>query len=190
MKNLLCLLFLIFCSLSYSQRHELDKKLVIYKTFEDYKNNFPLEAGVYTTNEWNIISGSKISFKNNNGDPQYFYAKNFWGFKIGDYLFKGFGAKYPLLVLKEKYDKIFYMSGFLMLERIRVDSPKMSLEVSGEQFFFSDSIDSKVYDIDNLKSKAKENPAFNTLINCLKKAKKRHSDQGELDSKTECIMNL
>lgn len=175
--------------LSQEKKEIYDKKVYLFRTYQDFVNNKPEEIGKYAGQEWTLFKGTTIFLKNLDGNKIPLLVNDIWGFKIDKYVFRGLNGKYPALIIKEKF-KIFYMNGSLMLDRIRWDSPKLVIDVVGDVYFYSDDLDSKIYEINKLKSKEKENINFAPLFECLKSAKKRHSAQGELDSTTECIQNF
>jgi hypothetical protein len=138
MKKLFFLTIVCFNSLIYSQKTEFDKKIYVYKTYEDYTNDKFEEKGELDGHEWVIFSGAKIFLKSNNPERAYFKANEIWGFKIDKYLFRAINGEYPVCLIKEK-GKYFYAIGTLQLTRIKFDSPKASIQVDGKILFYSDT---------------------------------------------------
>lgn len=190
MKITTTLLFLFLTSKLFSQTGDFDKKIYVYKTYEDFVNNISEEKGELDGHEWSIFSGVKIFLKTTTGnDRNYFMAKNMWGFKIDKFLFRVVNNNYPICLIKHK-GKYFYSIGNLQLSRIKFDSPEMSIQVDGKVLFYSDEINSEVYEINKLKSNEKDNPEYEPIINCLKRAKQRHGKQAVLNSTIDCIQDF
>lgn len=190
MKKTICLILICFTCIGYSQNVEFDKKIYVYKTYEDYVNNVADEKGELDGHEWSLFSGAKIFLKSTSGNERkYFMAKNMWGFKIDKFLFRVVNNDYPVCLIKQK-GKYFYSIGNLQLSRIKFDSPNMSIQVDGKVLFYSDEINSDVFEISKLKSNEKNNPEYEPIINCLKEAKKRHSKQGVLNSTIDCVQDF
>lgn len=84
--------FLIIC-LSFSsyfafaqEKQVPDKKLYMYKTFEDLKNDTGVYKGTFKTtiiNSW----GRNTLFGDLNGEEKKINANKYWGFRIGNFVF-------------------------------------------------------------------------------------------------------
>jgi hypothetical protein len=58
------------------------------------------------------------------------------------------------------------------------------------KYFFILTLNSEIFEINKIAKKEKDNSEFSSLIECLKKSKKRHSGQGILNSTIDCIQDF
>jgi hypothetical protein len=189
MKSILLFCCLIFGSVVFAQdKPDFDKKLYVFNSYEDFVNDKPTYVGEYAGRKWDSWFGTTLYYKDESGKEHKYKPSDVWGFKIDDYFFRSFDLKNPVQILKKNI-KIFYINAGVMLQRIYFDSPEMETQIEGEAFFFSDDLNSKIFEIGKLKSKAQDVPELEALINCLKRANKRANAQGRLNSTTECILN-
>ena len=187
MKYFLTLLFpILFSTLTFSQ-DRYDRQVYVYKTYDDYVNKTPENFGHFTRVEWSHGATIK-AFKEDKRD-YFLKVDEIWGFRIDKYTFRSLKGKYPAAIIKEK-GKVFYINGSSYLNMIYYDSEKAFTIDEHEIFFYSNNLNSEIFEIKKLKNKEKENPEFNSLIDCLERAKKRYSTQGIIDSSIECIKNF
>ncbi len=182
----LILFFTISLSNIYCQNVS-EKSLIVYKTYEDFMNNTGLNLGTIT----NYVSGTwgdnKIVIKRGNKEDK-INMNQYWGFRVDDYIFRmnKDGIKLPLLVLK-KDEKIFYADGYLYYNKIMFDRDEGSSIRESDGYFYSDNLNSEVFEITKIIKNEKDNPKLKELIECIKKAKKRYGVQSKFNGYSECL---
>lgn len=179
-KLIIFLLFFNFLSL-FAQ----DKDVLIYKSYEDFRNNVTENLGPYETYITGVF-GSAFTFTKKKGEKTYFkMKKTYWGFRIGGYIFRTYKLDQtkPLLVLKYK-EKVFYMHGEFALSDLR----NLSGTVYGHYgIFYSDNYTSQVHHIARIVNKEKKNKSLSSLCECIKEQKKRFDDQARFNGYSDCV---
>lgn len=164
-----------------------NKEIYIYKSFKQFENNTPEHIGTYEGHESNLF-GFSFFFIENGKKRYYKINKSYWGFRIGDYIFRTYkhDALIPLFIMKKK-EKVFYLHGELALSQIRKVS---SLAWGHHGIFYSDDFESKVYQIAKIVDKEKNNKALKSLCDCIKEQKKRFGDQARFSGYKDCVENF
>lgn len=189
MWRLFAVLFLI-TNYSFAQDLYLDKEreVITYDTFEDYTSGNGVSQGIYASYYWDSWGGNAIYIKKD-GERDRLRINPFWGFTIGDYLFrnKNGSPKIPVVVLGNK-NRYFYMNGYLVFSSWRSEDGEGSSFRSEENLFYSNDLESKILDIESIIKKEKKTPALTRIVNCIKTAKKeRHGIQPQFNSYLKCI---
>ena len=179
-------LLIILCFSMNGQKKDLDKNVYMYKTIEDFNSQKGEFVGELSWFEWYGWGSSQLFLKNNDVETKLNLNK-YWGFKIGDYLFRmnNNSPKMPLCVVNTN-EKVFYINGFFYLSIIRYGIPGSS-DRSENAVFYSDTIDSEIYAITKIINNEKDNPKLQELIECIKKGKKRYGAQSQFNAFSECL---
>lgn len=170
--------FLIIC-LSFSsyfafaqEKQVPDKKLYMYKTFEDLKNDTGVYKGTFATciiNSW----GRNTLFGNLDGEEEKINTNKYWGFRIGNFVFRKKNSRPKMLVaIIGVKEKVFYANGYVYLNML-LDAGGSSFKVK-KPAFYSDDFESEIMDIDELIENEEGNESLSPLIDCLKKAADRY----------------
>ena len=197
-------IFLLIPFLGFSQKNqsdnnnkkiEYDKRVYIYKSFDDYKNDKKEYIGYFYGYRWTakqvLTFGGKLKlFVTENEDSDDYEGvkvDNYWGFTIDNYLFRIKQNK-MLCVINKKHNKYFYLEGQFILSMIKDEEESGTLYEIGESdyIFYSDDLTSKVYRIQKIRKE--KSPKFDSLKKCIKKAKKKRGIQNRLDAYYECVM--
>lgn len=186
MKYILFICLNFFCYFTFAQENKIpERKLYMYKTFADLKNDTGEYKGTFKTtiiNSW----GRNTLFGDLNGEEQKVNANKYWGFRIGDFVFRRKNSRPKMLVaIIGVKEKVFYANGYVYLN--------MLLDAGGSMFhvkkpaFYSDDFESEIIDIDELIENEEGNESLSPLIDCLKKAADRYGYQAKFNGYTKCI---
>ncbi|MBG6112143.1 hypothetical protein IWX84_003042 [Flavobacterium sp. CG_9.10] len=179
------LIFFLFESVLYCQDNS-NKNLIIFKTYEDFVSNSGINLGIivnYLCTDW---GANKIVVKNGSQEEKINMNK-YWGFKIDNYIFRmnKDGLRLPLFVFKNN-EKVFYIDGYINFDKIAFGSDGYSIRES-DGCFYSDNLNSEVFEITKIIKKEKYNPKLKDLITCIKRSKKRAGYQSQFNGYIECL---
>jgi hypothetical protein len=186
MKRIILVLILFITSdLLFSQGRKLGDNLIVFYTYEDFISNKGKDCGVITkfyTSSW----GENRITVENSGKEEVINTNKLWGYKSGDYLYRMNKKKtrIPLLVYLVK-DKVFYIDGTYRISEDKIMSSFASRKTDG--IFYSDNLNSEVFQITKLIKNEKNNSKYNFLIDCLKEAKKRYGINAKFNGYLKCI---
>ncbi len=91
-----------------------------------------------------------------------------------------------MLVLNGK-EKVFYVDGYLYMDKAIYNENSGSTFRDSDGVFYSDDLNSEVFEITKIISKEKNNPNLKDLIECIKDAKSRAGVQSKFNGYMECI---
>lgn len=182
----LVLILLVTSDLLFSQGLKLGDNLIVFDTYEDFISNKGKDCGVitdYLTSSW---GDNKITVENSS-KKEVINTNKLWGYKIGDYIYRMNKNKIriPLLVYLVK-DKVFYIDGTYRISKDMIMSSFGSRKTDG--IFYSDNLNSEVFQITKLIKNEKNNSKYNVLIDCLKEAKKRYGINAKFNGYFKCIL--
>jgi len=203
MRYLLLILFFSFLNaqgqIPDAKKVEYDKKIYIYETLDDFKNDNGKYVGdFYGTYGVHELIISEVPNKGKRRiivmgvgggpKPKTINTKNYWGYKIDKYVFR-VNKKVHVALIKIK-EKVFYADGDIYLSMIQLNSNigySSSTSYYYTGIFYSENMLSKIIDIKKFPKKDKD---FSQLTKCLKKAKKRYGSQAKFNSRVKCIEEL
>lgn len=191
MKKLL-FIFTVFLSLNLQGQEtqkqvNYDKTTTMYKTFADFQAKKGVSAGEYAGFSWNSWGINTLHVMNG-GKETKVNMNDYWGFTVGDFLFrsKSNGMRIPVVVLNVT-SKVYYCEGYMFLDMIKHNATGGSSNRTDDSVFYSDDMESDIYEITKIISKEKDNPELAGMIECIKKGKKRRGYQAQFNSYYECI---
>lgn len=178
-------IFFLFLSTSYGQNNS-NKSLIVFKTYEDFVSNSGLNLGKISDYSYDNWGGNKIVVIKEDVEEK-ININQYWGFSIDDNIFRmnKDGIRLPLLVLK-KNEKIFYVDGYIYFDKIVFGKNGYSIRES-DGYFYSDNLNSEIFEITKIIKKEKDNPKLKDLIECIKKAKKRIGYQSKFNGYSKCL---
>lgn len=187
MRNCYLLLFCLAYITAFSQNKVSDKKLIVFNTYEDYVAKKGEDYGFITGKANDSWGGNKIYVGNAQKDKA-INTNKFWGYQIGGYLFRmnTYSLRVPMLVLNGK-EKVFYIDGYLFLDKAIYNEDAGRSFRDSDGCFYSDDLNSEVFEITKMISKEKNNPKLKDMIECLKDAKGRMGVQSKFNGYVECI---
>lgn len=179
------LIFFLFESVFYCQDNS-NKNLIIFKTYEDFESNSGLNLGKISDYSYDNWGGNKI-FVIKEDVEEKININQYWGFSIDDNTFRmnKNGIRLPLLVLK-KDEKIFYVDGYVYFDKIVFGKNGYSIRDS-DGYYYSDNLNTEVFEITKIIKKEKNNPILKDLITCIKRSKKRAGYQSQFNGYIECL---
>jgi len=165
-----------------------DKTATMYKTYADFQAKKGVPAGQYFSFSWSSW-GKNTLHTYVNGKEQKFDINDYWGFTVGDFLFRSRQnqIRIPVVVLNIKNSKVFYCEGYMFLDMIRADATSGRSSRTDDSIFYSDDMEGDIYEITKLPKKEKGNPELAGMIECVKKGEKRRGYQAQFNSFYECI---
>lgn len=188
MRSLFLFLFSFVCFTASSQKKVSKHKLIVFNTYEDYLAEKGQDYGFVTGRGFPEGPGNKIFVLNGEKKDKGIKVDKVWGFQIGKYLFRmnQYTINLPMLVLYEK-EKLFYIDGYLFLDKAMFDEDTGFSYRKSDGVFYSDNLNSEVFEISKMIKKEKDNPKLKEMIECLKDAKERVGIQSKYNGYVECI---
>ena len=187
---LIALLFMFF---SANAQKVSDKHLIVFETYNDYKSGKGQDLGLITDYANTSWGQNEIFIDNGFTDRDKPKVKvidtnKFWGYQIGDLLFRmnTYSLRVPMLVLNEN-KKVFYIDGYMVMKRAIFNEDGGHTFRESDGCFYSDDLNSQVYEITRMVRNEKGNPELKDMIECIKEAKKRRGVQRKFDQYLECI---
>lgn len=166
MIKLLPILFTLLSSVCYSQ-------VIVYETYEDFQANNGTKYERYKSYSWSAGGVRLILFDKNNKKNK-IACRDFWGFKIGDALFRvEKGNTNPVRVISVG-KLVYYENGFAHLNMIRTNSTSGNFE-RGYYAYLSKNINSEIITMPiggwvewaSVTKFKKENPDYDPLFQCI-----------------------
>lgn len=178
----ICLLYQICLG---QDNKNTDLSFYSYLSINDLKNDDGKYHGKFSSYSWNSWGKNNI-FVVKELKEEKVNINKYWGFKINNNIFRNHKSspKIPLRIISIK-EKIFYIDGYFFLGSLKYGISSSSR--TKEAVFYSDTFESKIYTIDKLIKKEKNNKKLLAITNCLKKAKKRYGYQAKFNSYCKCI---
>lgn len=189
MNKYVLLLILFSVSKLIAQNRVSEHQLIVYNTYEDFVADKGENYGFNTGTSNDSWGGNRIHVGDAQADKA-INTNNFWGYKIGDYLFRmnKYSLRVPMLVLNVK-EKVFYVDGYVFLRKAIYNESGGSSFRESDGCFYSDDLNSEVFEITKLIKKEKDNPKLKEIIECLKDAKSRLGVQSKFNGYIACIQN-
>jgi hypothetical protein len=190
MKKLLSILTLSLFLTAHSQEPEkitYDKTVTFYNSFSDYQSKKGIPAGEYKSFAWSSFGTNSLQVVVN-GKEKMENLNKYWGFTVGDFLFrsKQNGKRIPVVVVNAN-SKVYYIDGYIYLDMIRGESNAGSSTRSWDAVFYSDDFEGDIFEITKFISREKDNPELASMVDCIKKGKKRRGLQAQFNSYFDCI---
>lgn len=181
------IIFFLLESTFYSQDNS-NKNLIIFNTYEDFIGNSGINSGIVVNYLYTTWGVNKIVVKNGNSEEKINMNK-YWGFKIDNYIFRMNKdcKRLPLLIFKND-EKVFYIDGYINFNKIAFGSDGYSIRES-DGCFYSDNLNSEVFEITKIIKREKDNPRLKDLIACIRKSKKRAGYQSQFNGYMQCLKN-
>lgn len=187
------LIALLFTFFAVNAQKVSDKHLIVFETYNDYKSGKGKDYGLITDYENSDWGKNKILIDNGFTERDKPKVKvvdlnNFWGYQIGDFIFRmnTYSLRLPMLVLN-KNKKVFYIDGYMVMKRAIFDEHGGHTFIESDGCFYSDDLNSQVHEITRMIRNEKGNPELKDMIECIKEAKKRRGVQRQFDRYVECI---
>ncbi len=174
----------------YSQK-ATPKNLIVYKTYEDYTSNSGINLGIISALRNSDMGGNKIFVKDENNKEIKININQYWGFSVNNFIFRmnKNSVLIPMLVLKNN-EKIFYGDGYLYISKIVFNNDNGSTFIKSDGVFYSDDLNSKVFEITKIIKNEKDNPKLVDFIECIKQGKERYGAQSKLNGYLKCVNDL
>ena len=192
MKNSLLIAFL-FTFFAANAQKVSDKHLIVFETYNDYKSGKGQDYGLitdHTNTSWGINEIFIDNGLTDRGKPKVkvIDTNKFWGYQIGNYLFRmnTYSLRVPMVVLNEN-KKVFYIDGYMLMNKAIFNEDGGNTFRESDGCFYSDDLNSQVYEITRMVRNEKDNPQLKEMIECIKEAKKRRGVQRQFDQYLECI---
>lgn len=160
MKLILMMVMLTGSLISYAE-----KDIIPYKTYEDYVDEKGDKIGTYY-GRGNTRGGMEIYFKQN-GKEITVSAKNYWGFKVEDCLFR-FDSDNQLIKLANKGKIVYWENGMVNLQTC-LDLSTSSPFIYGHPCYFSVSLNGEVTPLSKktFKKFKEDHPEHAELYDCI-----------------------
>lgn len=186
MKNLLFVILLFFVNSVLSQEDSISKyDLVLYETYDDFKQNKGVNKGKMLTYQYSTWGSNKIELVN----KENINLNDYWGFTVDEYLFRmnKYSLRIPMFVyVLDK--KVFYIDGYLVFNKIAFNSKREGRTIrESEAIFYSNDLNSEVYEISKFTSREKNNTHYKELVACFNLAKKRYGYQAQFNGRKKCL---
>lgn len=188
----ICLFFMLVQLSAAQEEVSYDKSIVVYDTYDDFENENGTYVGRVESYSWTDLFGSnKLYYVDNNQEEKKLNINKYWGFSIGEYMFrnKKGNPRIPLAIVKHQ-EVVIYMDGYLFISMIIKNSASGSSSRTKKSVFYSNELDSDIYEISKILKKEKNNPALANFRACIKKGTKRYGYQAKLNGYTKCIKGL
>lgn len=182
-------LILIFSNNFFGQDKVSDKNLIVYKSSNDFLSKKGDDFGKILNASSNSWGGNAIYTVAADGKKITCHLNDFWGFSIGKYEFRmnKFSLRIPMWIIKND-EKFFYMDGYLILNKAMFGTDDDFSMRDSDGYFYSDDLDSKVYEITKIIHNEKDNIKLKDLIECIKIGKKRSGIQAKFNGYSKCIL--
>jgi len=168
-----------------------EKKVYMYKTFDDFQSNNGEYVGDFSATKWNDWGSNKIYVEKNSVETKINLNK-YWGFKIDEYTFRmnENSPGIPLTVVNQK-GFTFYCDGYIYLYMIQFNKNDGVSSRTKTPLFYSKTINSKVFEITKIIKNEENNPELSSLIKCIKKGRERIGGyQAQFNSYYDCVINF
>ncbi len=184
MKNIFLILITFFCTnIAFSQNNNL----FVFKTYADYQNNNFVDNGKVTGYGMNL--GSNYIIVDDNGKEKKVKINKFWGFKIGDYIYRfSKNENKPVSILNPDFGIFLYIDADFTLRKAvwGIDNFNSS-EHNNDGYFYSDNLESEIIEISKIVKYKNPSAELIPFIECIKEANERYGLQAKFNSYGKCI---
>ncbi len=183
------IVFLLFFSgVTLAQDYkDLDRKVYIYKTFDDAKNDEGEFVGEYKSHKWtnDLTSNKNILFVKKDGVEIKYPLKDseIWGFRIGNFVFR-MARRLPVTIVKIS-DLIFYNDGYMFLNYL--DGEGLTTTRSTDVIYYSDNLESEIFVINRILTYKKDVPGMADFLKCIDVGLHLKGYQNRIDACSKCI---
>ena len=167
-----------------------DKRVYLFNTIEDYKNDKGQYIGEFVVNTWDNVIGHNTLYYKNDGKEEKVNLNKHFGFKIGSFYFV-MNTKNPKALMKvvKVKEKIFYVEGGFYTNMIFNKKNEGTSSRIRYPFFYTDSLGSEFIELRKIFKLEKNNQNLKDLINCLNNAKKLGAHE-MIQAHFDCMRNF